>query len=94
MGARRSMDPLLRGCLKWFGLSLLTVLGLPLVTFAELAINIPPTAVGPLDYGQIPYNLVALLFGYFLYRSARSLAPISRLRVVEIPVPSSADTKL
>jgi hypothetical protein len=83
IGARRSMDPNLRGSLKWFGLGLLFLLGLLLVTGAEVAIGVPPTSVGPLDYSQIPYNLVVLLFGYALYRSARSLAPMSPLPPVE-----------
>jgi len=83
IGARRSMDPNLRGSLKWFALALLSIVGLPLVTFGELEVGLPPTSVGPLVYGQIPYNLVALLFGYLLYRSARSLAPINRLQAVE-----------
>ena len=77
IGARRSMDPNLRESLKWFGLGLLTLLGLLLVTLAEVAVNLP--APEPLNYSQIPYNLVALLFGYALYRSARSLAPLSRI---------------
>jgi hypothetical protein len=81
IGARRSMDPILRGSLKWFGLSLLTLLGLLLVTLAEVAANLP--SAEPLNYSQIPYNLVALLFGYALYRSARSLAPINRLQADE-----------
>ena len=88
VGARRSMDPNLRGCLKWFGVGLLSIVGLLLVTFAEVAVNISPTSIGPLDYGQIPYNLVVLLFGYCLYRSARSLAPINRLPPLESAVPS------
>jgi hypothetical protein len=81
IGARRSMDPILRKSLKWFGLSLLTLLGLLLVALAEVAVNLPSPEL--LNYSQIPYNMVALLFGYSLYRSARSLAPINRLQTDE-----------
>jgi hypothetical protein len=91
IGARRSMNPNLRGSLKWFGLGLLVVLGLPLVTVAEVLLGVPSTA-GPLTYAQVPYNLVVMLFGYAFYRSVRSLAPINRLSLevspkVEGPTP-------
>jgi hypothetical protein len=81
IGAKRSMDPILKQSLKWFALSLLTLIGLPLVTLAEVTVNLP--AAEFLNYSQIPYNMVTLLFGYAFYRSARSLAPISRLQTDE-----------
>ena len=88
VGARRSMDPNLRGCLKWFGLALVSLIGVLLVSFAELALNM--LSAEPLNYSQIPYNAVVLLFGYFLYRSARSLAPINRITSLEpVAVPSA-----
>jgi len=88
IGARRSTSPNLRGTLKWFGLGLLATLGLPLVTIAEVFVGVPST-VGPLAYAQIPYNAVAVLFGYAMYRSVRSLAPINRLKA-EPGVPVSS----
>jgi len=90
IGARRSSSPNLRGTLKWFGLGLLATLGLPLVTIAEVLAGVPST-VGPLSYAQIPYNGVAMLFGYAVYRSVRSLAPINRVQAIEaekIPPPT------
>jgi len=86
IGARRSMDPHLRGSLKWFGLGLVSLIGLLLVAFAELAANIP--SAGPLAYAELPYNLVVFLFGYALYRSTRSLAPINRLQTLDPPAAS------
>jgi len=92
IGARRSTSPNLRGTLKWFGLGLLATLGLPLVTIAEVLVGVPST-VGPLTYAQIPYNAVAMLFGYAIYRSVRSLAPINRLQANESATISAADVR-
>jgi hypothetical protein len=78
VGGRRSMDPTLRGSLKWFGLALVCFIGILLVGILESAVNI---ATSP--YSSIPYDAVAVLAGLALYRSARSLAPINRLQVVE-----------
>ena len=91
IGARRSSSPNLRGTLKWFGLGLLSSLGLPLVTIAEVLAGVPST-VGPFSYAQIPYNAVAMLFGYSIYRSVRSLAPINRLQAVEPETIPAAST--
>jgi hypothetical protein len=93
IGARRSTSPNLRGTLKWFGLGLLATLGLPLVTIAEVLVGVPST-VGPLAYAQIPYNAVAMLFGYAMYRSVRSLAPINRLQANEPAAISAADIRM
>jgi len=93
IGARRSTSPNLRGTLKWFGLGLLATLGLPLVTIAEVLVGVPST-VGPLAYAQIPYNAVAMLFGYAMYRSVRSLAPINRLQANESAAISAADVRM
>jgi hypothetical protein len=93
IGARRSTSPNLRGTLKWFGLGLLATLGLPLVTIAEVLVGVPST-VGPLAYAQIPYNAVAMLFGYAMYRSVRSLAPINRLQSNESAAISAADVRM
>lgn len=78
LGASRSMDPYLRGSLKWFGLALLCFIGVLLVAALESAVNI---ATSP--YSSIPYYAVALLAGLALYRSAHSLAPVNRLQVGE-----------
>jgi hypothetical protein len=63
--AKRSMDPALRRNLAWFGLALLM------------------TFVSPVLAGDVPGGWGALvgfsLLGFFLYKSARSLAPLNAL---------------
>ena len=82
IGARRSMDPNLRGSLKWFGLSLLFFLGIILVGVVETELNLS-TYYTTSSYGEIPYAAVLILVAYALYRSARSLEPINRLPAIE-----------
>ncbi|MDA4137175.1 MAG: hypothetical protein OK449_09310 [Thaumarchaeota archaeon] len=82
VGARRSMDPNLRGSLKWFGLSLLFFLGIIVVGVVETRLNLSNYYTTS-SYGEIPYAAVLILVTYALYRSARSLAPISRLPAIE-----------
>jgi hypothetical protein len=83
IGARRSGDPLLRASLKWLG----AVLVLSVLVFAAYAIA--SAIPGSSDYDAF-YSYPALLVGavyimtaYALYKSARSLAPVTRLRLAE-----------
>jgi hypothetical protein len=85
IGARRSMDPNLRGSLKWFGLSLLFFLGIILVGVVETRLGLS-TYYTTSSYGEIPYAAVLILVAYALYRSIRSLEPINRL-----PAPEPVD---
>jgi hypothetical protein len=81
-GARRSSDTVLRKSLSWLGLGLLCVPCLVLVSVLEGIIGM--SYYGMIySYGIVPWNAVAILLGYALYRSARSLAPLSRLPSVE-----------
>lgn len=86
IGARRSRDPNLRGGLKWFGLALLSFIGILLVAVVESALDF-----STYDTSAIPYGAVLILIGYALYRSARSLAPINRLQALEPVTVSSTD---
>jgi hypothetical protein len=78
VGGRRSRDPLLRNNLKWLGIALLDLLVLELVTSLE--------AFYGWSVNQTYYSYYALIvavfwiFGaYAVYKSARSLAPVSHL---------------
>ncbi len=73
--ARRSRDTTLRRHLRWFGLfSLFLLVG----TLASIVAY-------PEHHAGIGFLTYASLFvgGYFLYRSARSLAPLNRITVEE-----------
>jgi len=83
IGARRSGDPLLRASLKWLG----AVLALSVLVFVAYAIA--SAIPGSSSYNAF-YSYPALLVGavyimtaYALYKSARSLAPVTRLRLAE-----------
>jgi hypothetical protein len=91
VGARRSMDPILRRSLKWLGLALLLLLGLFFVGGLEGALNLSAYDM-TYSYGALAWNAAQIPVGYALYRSARSLAPVSRLSLevapkVEPPAP-------
>jgi hypothetical protein len=82
-GARRSGDPLLRASLKWIGV----VLVLSVLVFVAYAIV---SAIPGISTYEIFYSYPALLVGavyimiaYALYKSARSLAPVTRLRLAD-----------
>jgi hypothetical protein len=78
IGARRSSDMVLRQSVKWLGAGLLCVPSLVLISVAEAVIGISYYDM-IYSYGIVPWNAVAILLGYALYRSARSLAPLNRL---------------
>jgi len=78
IGARRSSDTVLRKSLKWLGVGLLCVPCLVLVSVVEGIMGVSYYAM-IYSYGIVPWNAVAILLGYSLYRSARSLAPLNRL---------------
>lgn len=78
IGARRSRDSVFRRSLKWLGLALLSLLGFLSLVFLEFAIGLSDYDVFA-SYGTLPLMAFAILMGYALYRSARSLAPLNRL---------------
>ena len=78
IGARRSSDAVLRRSLKWLGVGLLCVPCLVLVSVVEGMMGASYYDM-IYSYGIVPWNAVAVLLGYALYRSARSLAPLNRL---------------
>jgi hypothetical protein len=78
IGGRRSSDTVLRQSMKWLGLGLLCVPGLVLVSLVEAILGVSYYDM-IYSYGIVPWNVVAILLGYALYRSARSLAPLNRL---------------
>jgi hypothetical protein len=80
--ARRSSDRALRQSLKWLGVGLLCVPGLVFVSLIEGSIGVSFHDM-IYSYGIVPWNAVAILLGYALYRSARSLAPLNRLPSIE-----------
>jgi hypothetical protein len=92
IGARRSMDPVLRRSLRWLGV----VLSLVVVSFLVSAIESGIFGVTSYDsyysYPALPGGALYILAGYALYRSARSLAPINRLLAVEAGTISPADS--
>jgi len=78
VGARRSTDTVLRRSVKWLGVGLLCVPVLVSVSVIEGIMGISTYEMF-YSYGIIPWNGVAILLGYALSRSARSLAPLNRL---------------
>jgi len=77
IGARRSSDRVLRQSVLWLGVGLLCVPGLVLVSVVEGIMGVSYYDM-IYSYGIVPWNAVAILLGYALYRSARSLAPLNR----------------
>jgi hypothetical protein len=82
IGARRSSDTVLRQSVKWLGVGLLCVPGLVLVSVVEGVMGVSYYDM-IYSYGIVPWNAVAILLGYALYNSARSLAPLNRLPPIE-----------
>ena len=80
--ATRSSDRVLRHSLKWLGVGLLCVPCLVLVSVVEGIIGNSYYDM-IYSYGIVPWNAVAILLGYALYRSARSLAPLNRLPPID-----------
>jgi len=73
---------MLRRSLKWLGVGLLCVPCLVLVSVVEGIMGVSYYDM-IYSYGIVPWNAVAILLGYALYRSARSLAPLNRLPPIE-----------
>jgi hypothetical protein len=82
IGARRSRDRTLRGSLKWLGAALV----LTVASFVE-GTAVISLGVSQFDqfysYQALPGAIITILIAYALYRSAHSLAPISRLPAAE-----------
>ncbi len=89
VGGRRSMDRVLRGNLKWLGLTLVFTIGVDLVSVVEGFMGYSSYAT----YYSYPALLSApfwILAAYSLYRAARSLAPVNRMSLdVALKVDSS-----
>ena len=81
IGARRSRDPILRGSLKWLGVLLFSVV----IMIVVQAVEMTALGIGQFDSDHrnvaLPGAAFDILGGYALYRSARSIAPINRLRL-------------
>jgi hypothetical protein len=78
----------LRGSLKWFGVVLLAFLFNALLSFTEMFIFNISQYDASYSYPALAFVPGAVLGAYALYRSARSLAPMSRLPPVESKAPS------
>jgi hypothetical protein len=85
IGARRSMDPLLRGNLKWLGVAFLILVVVGSAVGAVVSSLLP--GISQFDqyysYPAIPGGIFTLISAYAFYRSTRSLAPINRLQAIE-----------
>jgi hypothetical protein len=90
-GARRSRDPLLRASLKWLGV----VLVLAVFVFIAYAIVSAIPGVSEFDvfysYPALLVGAVYIMMAYALYTSARSLAPVTRLKDVDSGTTPSLD---
>ena len=90
IGARRSRDMMLRESVKWLGVGFLVLSpGVVLVLGIERLWNLS-VYYTTYSYGAVPWQIVIFLFGYALYRSARSLAPLNRLAHIEPEMPPLA----
>jgi len=78
IGARRSRDPFFQGSLKWLGLCLIAWMAVFAVD-SLLFIAFPSVSTFDFYYSYyaLPYGILTIIAAYFLYRCARSLAPIS-----------------
>ncbi len=83
---RRSRDMVLGSSLKWLGIGMLLAIALFAVFTIEttgVIPNLTPTTYQfYYSYYALPYGIVFILIGYAFYRSARSLAPVNRIQVV------------
>lgn len=83
VGALRSRDPALRWHLGWFFLFLLLLL-VTSILFFVLLIPVPSSLERLLNIGLTYVNSLSYnVGGYFLYRSARSLAPLNKITLSE-----------
>jgi hypothetical protein len=84
IGARRSRDLVFRQNLKWLGLALVVTL-LEFVYDTSLSFLYPNLSTFDFFYSYyaVPMGLLAIVVAYFLYQSARSLAPISSFQESE-----------
>jgi len=74
----------LRESVKWLGIGLLFLLvGFVLVITIEAFIMNLSAYDMEYSFGAVPWHAVLFLFGYALYGSARSLAPLNRLPRIE-----------
>jgi len=81
---------MLRESVKWLGVGFLLLCpGVVLVIGIERMLNLS-IYYTTYSYGAVPWETVILLFGYALYRSARSLAPLNRLPHIEPEMSPSA----
>jgi len=87
IGGKRTMDMVLRESMKWVGVGVLCLLlGSILISVIETLLGLAGWKASPLG------NVVWVLLGYALYRSARSLAPLNRLPPIE-PETSPSSTE-
>lgn len=86
LSAIRSKDPTFRKSLKWFGMFLVVFLIVVVLSALTFLIG-TQTAVGIIS---VVRDFILAPAAYCLYRSARSLAPVSRLQALEPMVVSPA----
>ena len=90
IGARHSRDPFFKRSLKWIALILVMLVAI----FADDTIISSLPGVSQYEfyysYYALPAGVLAAVAGYFLYRSARSLAPISSLAQSELGLASQS----
>jgi hypothetical protein len=85
IGARRSKDPVFRGSLKWFGVFLLLFLVNTVLSIIESVVFNISSYNESYSYPALVFAPVFVLAAYALYRSARSLAPMSHLSLEAAP---------
>jgi hypothetical protein len=83
VGARRSRDPIFKGSLRWLGLLCLAAV---LIFAVDTGLSaLPGVTLYDFYYSYygLPSGICAIFAAYFLYRSARALAPMSRISIVD-----------
>jgi hypothetical protein len=83
IGVRRSRDPILRRSIEWFTGLLLLFLANALLSFMVLIVFDVTSYAATYSYPALVFAPGMFLGSYCLYRSARSLAPINRLQLID-----------
>ena len=91
--ARRSRDPSLRRHLRSFALFLVSVLVFAIL-FASFTAYFFAFPSGFARLGVLVWDAPLVTAAYFLYMSARSLAPLNKLSLVELTSPLGKETSL
>jgi hypothetical protein len=93
--ALRSKDITLRGHFRWFGLFALFLLFFVIATIPTSSINFSTSGFTTAVIFDFEAAFVFMFVaGYCLYRSARSLAPMNKLSLIELTSPFNKETSL